>query len=486
MALDLYRRAWEIAADRTPFAEVGIDRVIASLSEDLEAIGGRLRHIRELADAGSMEDARVEALALLSEYWLAEILEAVELPVRVESVPSGARVFANGADSGVTTPGFVRWRPGTDLHLSFASAGFLPATEDLLAADPERGGQDLPRIRDLARVTVALRKELVWEAALSGAVEAGATVSGAQAIFATRNSVVYRISTDRQALKEIHRFECIGGIAATPAAAGERVFAASVDGEVVALSPDGGPPRWRQKRPGGVYAGLSTDGLVLLVADTTAGIAALDDATGAEQWQRRLPGEVREQPLIVGDRVFVATVNGHVLALSLRSGETCFDVVPPGFADRMVLGPAVEDGVVCVARPDGRVVGLDAGTGATIFDLSLGTPLRSAPVAAAGNFLLAGEDGGLRVLRAGRIHSTLALGSPARVLACVTGDLVLVATETGSVLALDSGADGVVPRWKVDLPLAPEGGTETVAAGAVIGESLLLATGSGRVYLLRL
>ena len=47
---------------------------------------------------------------------------------------------------------------------------------------------------------------------------------------------------------------------------GERIVGLAVDGEVVALSPEGGPPRWRQKRPGGVYAGLSTDGLVLLVA----------------------------------------------------------------------------------------------------------------------------------------------------------------------------------------------------------------------------
>jgi tetratricopeptide (TPR) repeat protein len=483
-ALDLYRKAWEIAADREPFVEAGIDRILSSLSEDLEEIGRRVNHVRALADEGSMEAAREEALSLLGEYWLAEMLDEVDLPVRIESVPSGVRVFLNGVDTGVTTPGFLRWKPGVDAHISFVGPGFMPATETLVAADPRREKQEMARLRALTTVVASLRKELKWETDLSGAVEAGASASNEEAVFATRNSIVYRIAPGSREQVELHRFTCIGGIAATPVLAGGRVFAASVDGEVVALSRQGGAPLWSRKRPGSVYAGLVSNGSLVVVADTHGGMTAFDCATGTERWQRRLPGEVREDPVLSGDRVFAVTTTGHVLAIDLESGEVRFDVPLAGVADGAVRGPAVDGGVVCVALSEGRVVGLDASVGDLIFDVALGTSVRSAPVAAGGSFLLVGDDGGLRAVRAGCVLGTLALGAPGRVLPGAAGGFALVATEAGSVLALESGETGLWPRWKVDLPSLPGGTTKSVTAGAVVGESVLLATESGRIFLL--
>lgn len=113
----------------------------------------------------------------------------------------------------------------------------------------------------------------------------------------------------------------------TPAVSGDSVYVGANDGTFVALDKATGRRRWTFRTATAeprafVFFSTATeaDGRVYVgTADRT--LYCLDAKTGALVWTREVGDWIRSRPLVVGRRVFVATLDGRITALNESGGE---------------------------------------------------------------------------------------------------------------------------------------------------------------------
>lgn len=94
-------------------------------------------------------------------------------------------------------------------------------------------------------------------------------------------------------------------------------------------------------------------------------VVAIDGETGRARWKQRLQGDLAgaggalaTAPAAAGHRIFVGTLDGHVLQLDPKTGAT-ERRYPVGAAIR--AQPVIEDGWLYVGTEDGQLVAIDTG-----------------------------------------------------------------------------------------------------------------------------
>lgn len=221
------------------------------------------------------------------------------------------------------------------------------------------------------------------------------------------------------------------GVRMRPAYAGGTIYAASVDGALVALDAKSGKKLWklsagwhlfgRKGRPDTRYSGGPAVSDDLLAIGTLDGhVYAFGASDGKPRWSAELNSEVIAAPAIAGGLVVVRTNDGHVTALDAASGERkwVYDrgQVPPlslrGNGDLIVAG-----GGVFFGSDDGKVVGLSVETG---------VPQWQQPVA--------GSEGRTEIERLNDADGMLALDGSELFAAAYHGQLVDLQAPTGRPL----------------------------------------------------
>jgi len=171
-----------------------------------------------------------------------------------------------------------------------------------------------------------------------------------------------------------------------PAIEGGRIFAATADGSVKALTTDTGREIWevQVKRlyskeeladaftkdldvlTGGVGAG----GDIIVVGSASGDIIALNQSDGSFAWKVAASSEVLAAPQIDDGLVFVQTIDGKVTAYDAIDGEQrwVYTMTTPPLTLRGTATPIVEDEVVIAAFANGRVAFLDRERGLAAYD----------------------------------------------------------------------------------------------------------------------
>jgi outer membrane protein assembly factor BamB len=154
------------------------------------------------------------------------------------------------------------------------------------------------------------------------------------------------------------------------------LYAASRNGEVVALDPANGRKRWQTDTKIDLSAGPGVGGGLVTVGTNGGKLVALDAASGKERWRVQLSGEVLAPPLVTDDRVVVRTVDGRLHALAAADGKELWmaeDLVP-----RLTLrgtSPPVraDDAVIC-GFDSGKVMSVGLADGATRWQAQVSSP----------------------------------------------------------------------------------------------------------------
>lgn len=108
---------------------------------------------------------------------------------------------------------------------------------------------------------------------------------------------------------------------AGPLVDGEVVLAGDATGELVARAKADGTVRWQQKLPGRLYGAIVADQDQLLVfSNETESLFALDAATGKPRWECPTGDVLRQAPLILGQKLFVATKGNRLLLIDRVKG----------------------------------------------------------------------------------------------------------------------------------------------------------------------
>jgi len=110
------------------------------------------------------------------------------------------------------------------------------------------------------------------------------------------------------------------------------------------------------------------------------------------KWKRDLeePTQSAAQPVVAGDKIFVGTGRGNLLALSRADGKTLwtYKTAAPIYASA-----AYADGVVYANSLDCRLHAVRASDGAGVWTFETGAPIWAAPVLADGKVFIGGRDG---------------------------------------------------------------------------------------------
>ena len=158
------------------------------------------------------------------------------------------------------------------------------------------------------------------------------------------------------------------------------VFAASENGEVVAINSISGDIVWQTELDTTITGGVGAGDNIVMVATEEAELVTFQQSDGQELWRARVSSEVLSQPKTNGDIVVAQTVDGKLVALDRHTGDqrwtyettlpaltlrgtsspviTPDDMVIAGFSNGILVAVAAEDGVWSweerVAVPEGQ------------------------------------------------------------------------------------------------------------------------------------
>ncbi len=200
----------------------------------------------------------------------------------------------------------------------------------------------------------------------------------------------------------------LGSIFSSPVAGLNMLYIASTDGYLYALRQDSGAVVWRVRLNNLLTdATPALEGHVIFVAMQSKAIGAFDARTGLMYWTFDTGEKIQAPPLVVGERVFVASLT-HLWVLNAASGRIVWQFRHGASGWPTTGAPAIMGNTV--------YVGLGTGTQLWALDLTDGHVLWS-------------FDTGDRIT-----SSTL-----------VQGNAVYIATWRGKIFALDRA--GGKQRW---------------------------------------
>jgi len=161
-----------------------------------------------------------------------------------------------------------------------------------------------------------------------------------------------------------------------PAGDGNRIYAASRDGKVVAMSPDTGKSHWKSDLEVELSAGPEVNEGAVAVAAYDGFIILLDADSGSELWRRYVGGEVLAKPLIKGDSVIVQTIDNRLVALARFDGKQRWEVEQsmPALTMRGASSPTLVGSTVIAGFDNGRLVAFDIDTGDIEWESMLALP----------------------------------------------------------------------------------------------------------------
>lgn len=161
-----------------------------------------------------------------------------------------------------------------------------------------------------------------------------------------------------------------------PVIGGERIYAASSDGEVQALELDNGRRVWSRDLEMLVSGGVGLYADSLFVGGSDGFVLRLDAATGETRWRARVSGEVLAPPQGNGRVVVAQTYDGKLHGLDFDSGERLWthDSNMPVLTVRGTSTPIFHDDIVVAGFANGRVLGFNAGSGAVEWEARVAIP----------------------------------------------------------------------------------------------------------------
>ncbi|EDM49348.1 outer membrane protein assembly factor BamB [Marinobacter algicola] len=161
-----------------------------------------------------------------------------------------------------------------------------------------------------------------------------------------------------------------------PLNTGERLYAASADGEVYAVASENGEVFWFRDLDEEISAGVGGDQDNLYLVSRDAELMALAREDGSALWRQPLPNEVLASPQSNGRLVVAQTIDGKVLAFDAATGEQAwqYDSDVPVLSIRAAASPLVGADLVLASLANGKLMAISTENGQPIWQYEVGQP----------------------------------------------------------------------------------------------------------------
>jgi len=165
-------------------------------------------------------------------------------------------------------------------------------------------------------------------------------------------------------------------VALRPVGDGNRIYAASFDGNVTAFNPENGKQVWRNKLDIALSSGPGVGEDIVVVVAADGFVIALGTNDGSERWRAYIGGESLATPLVFGERVVVQTVDNQLRALSAFDGseQWSLEQSTPALTIRGTTSPVQSGQTVITGFDNGRLVAVDLTSGDVQWENMLSPP----------------------------------------------------------------------------------------------------------------
>lgn len=372
-----------------------------------------------------------------------------------------------------------------------------------LAAPATVGFRGVARNGQFAGALPRTRPAVVWTFATAGPVRSSPLLVDASIVFGSGDGNLYAV--DATTGKERWRFATgapVDGSAAyaVPRTGRPLIAVASRDGFLHAVDPADGRERWKLALGAelpfhwGWDFLLSTpavDGDRLFVGSGNGELLAVDAASGKVIWRHATAGRVRSSPTVADGVVYVGSFDGYLYALDAATGVerwkfategTRLDSAAAGF-DRQSIqsSPAVSADQVVFGGRDGMFYGVDRATGAQRWRMDHGMPwVIASPAIADGKAVVGSSDGRFVTavdLAAGKEVWRSRTGSNQLSSPAVAGGVAVVGDFTGAVIGLDLASGRELWRFMT--------GEGVFSSPLVVDGTIFIGSDDGKLYALR-
>jgi outer membrane protein assembly factor BamB len=159
-----------------------------------------------------------------------------------------------------------------------------------------------------------------------------------------------------------------------PAIDGNRVYGADPHGDVLALDLATGHQLWRRHFKLTFSAGPGAGNGLVLVGTSGGTMLALAAGDGAERWRVQLNSELLAAPAVAGDLVVVRTVDGKLYGLDAKDGQQRWiaDQQVPKLSLRGTSAPVITGELAISGFDNGRLMAVSIASGNTAWDVAVG------------------------------------------------------------------------------------------------------------------
>ena len=278
------------------------------------------------------------------------------------------------------------------------------------------------------------------------------------------------------------------GIALNPTTDGETVYAASFNGNVIAINANNGRKIWKQSFDFSFTAGPTYKDGILVLGTNNGELINIDSMTGEILWTTTVSSEILAPVAIKDDQIFVRSVDGNLTAFLSDNGSLMWTANHrvPRLSLRGTTSPEVFANAVLSGFDDGKVSAYDLVDGSLLWETMLTPPGGrteiekindiDAPTTIVGNELYVGsyqgalaalalESGDIIWLTEASIYAGMA----------VDEDAVFVSESDGSVMALSRFTGREI--WKKDNLL-----NRYPSAPVIIGDSIIVGDLEGYLH----
>jgi len=278
------------------------------------------------------------------------------------------------------------------------------------------------------------------------------------------------------------------GIALNPTTDGETVYAASFNGNVIAINAKTGRKVWKQSFDFSFTAGPTYKDGTLVLGTNNGELINIDSMTGEILWTTTVSSEILAPVAIKNDQIFVRSVDGNLAAFLSDNGSLMWTAnhKVPRLSLRGTTSPEIFANAVLSGFDDGKVSAYDLVDGSLLWETMLTPPGGrteiekvndiDAPMTIVGNELYVGsyqgalaalalESGDIIWLTEASIYAGMAVDENA----------VFVSEADGSVMALSRFTGREI--WKQENLL-----NRYPSAPVIVGDSIIIGDLEGYLH----
>lgn len=161
-----------------------------------------------------------------------------------------------------------------------------------------------------------------------------------------------------------------------PAIDGDRIYAADVNGEVVAMNRMTGDVIWKKDLKLRVSGAVGVAYGMLTIGTLKGEVLALDATNGEEKWRAHVTSEVLAPPVNNGDVVVVQTQDDRVVGFDASTGNRrwIYESTPAVLTLRGTGAPLVTSHLAIAGLSTGKVVALDTSNGVPVWEQRVAIP----------------------------------------------------------------------------------------------------------------